>query len=109
MYYIKVMDDKYLKTLGENIKLLRTVNKLTLNELAAIINVSNVAIHKWEQGLADPTSQNIVKLANTFNITTDELLGVNNLKPFNFEKINRHFTNTTITEKDNKILITIEK
>ena len=40
------MDNKYLKTLGENIKLLRTVNKLTLNELAAIINVSNVAINK---------------------------------------------------------------
>ena len=98
------MDNKYLKTLGENIKLLRTVNKLTLNELATIINVSNVAIHKWEQGLADPTSQNIVKLANTFNITTDELLGVNS-----FEKVNRHFTNTTITEKDNKIFITIEK
>ncbi len=103
------MNDNYLKKLGNNIKALRIANKLTLNELANIIDVSNVAIHKWEQGLTDPTSQNIVKLANTFNITSDELLGINNLKPFTFDKIDRHFKNTIITEKDNKIFITIEK
>ena len=44
-------------------------------QLAKKLNVSQKAIDFWEKGINEPKASNIKKLADYFQISTDELLG----------------------------------
>ncbi|HEL2504959.1 TPA: helix-turn-helix domain-containing protein [Streptococcus suis] len=57
------------------LKELRKEKKLTQTELASKLNISQKSYSNWESGKAEPTLDNIIKLANILNTTTDELLG----------------------------------
>ena len=57
------------------LKTLRKQKKLTQTELADALNISQKSYSNWENGKAEPTLENIVKLANLLDTTTDELLG----------------------------------
>lgn len=64
--------------LSEKIKYLRIENNLSQAQLAIKLNVSQTAVAKWERGASEATENNIVKIANFFNVTTDYLLGLEN-------------------------------
>lgn len=57
------------------LKELRKEKKLTQTELATKLNISQKSYSNWESGKAEPTLDNIIKLANILDTTTDELLG----------------------------------
>lgn len=57
-----------------NLKTLRKEKKLSQPELAKAINVSKGMISFWENGIYEPTASNIIKIAEFFGITIDELL-----------------------------------
>lgn len=57
------------------LKELRIEKKLTQTELASKLNISQKSYSNWESGKAEPTLDNIIKLANILDTTTDELLG----------------------------------
>ncbi len=57
------------------IRELREENRLSLKELGDKIGSSDAAICKWENGITEPKSAYILKLANFFNVSTDYLLG----------------------------------
>lgn len=57
------------------LKELRKEKKLTQTELATKLNISQKSYSNWESGNAEPTLDNIIKLANILDTTTDELLG----------------------------------
>ena len=57
------------------LKELRKQKKLTQTELASKLNISQKSYSNWESGKAEPTLDNIIKLANILDTTTDELLG----------------------------------
>ena len=57
------------------LKELRKEKKLTQTELASKLNISQTSYSNWESGKAEPTLDNIIKLANILDTTTDELLG----------------------------------
>lgn len=57
------------------LKELRKEKKLTQTELASKLNISQKSYSNWESGKAEPTLDNIIKLANILDTTTDELLG----------------------------------
>lgn len=57
------------------LKKLRKEKKLTQTELASKLNISQKSYSNWESGKAEPTLDNIIKLANILDTTTDELLG----------------------------------
>jgi hypothetical protein len=98
-----------LEKIGFNIKQLRKINKLSQTELGKLINVSSVAISTWEKGKADPSSTNIIALANVFNVSTDEILNFKNsniIKKFFSEK---HFNNCVIIEDENMLQFTLKK
>jgi len=59
---------------GEFIYSLRAKAKLSQNELANMLNVTNKAVSKWETGKSKPAIAQIKKLASIFNITVEELL-----------------------------------
>lgn len=57
-----------------NLKALRKEKKLSQPELAKAINVSKGVISFWENDIYEPTASNIIKIAQFFNVTIDELL-----------------------------------
>lgn len=67
---------KELFCLGEKIKYLRESAGLTQAELARILGLSRSGVNAWEMGLSIPSTQYIVELAKTFNVSADYLLGI---------------------------------
>ena len=61
-------------TLGEKIYELRTQHNLSQGDLANELNVSRQSISKWENGNSTPDLEKIVKLAEIFNVSLDELI-----------------------------------
>lgn len=62
---------------GKIIKKLRRERDMTQEHLAEILSISPQAISRWETDLAMPDISLIAPLCNLFNITSDELLGIN--------------------------------
>ncbi len=61
-------------TLGEKIYELRTQHNLSQGDLANKLDVSRQSISKWENGNSTPDLEKIVKLAEIFNVSLDELI-----------------------------------
>lgn len=66
-------------TLGKKIYKLRKENGLSQEQLAEKLDVSRQAISKWETGV-NPDINNIIKLSEFFDCSTDYLLGKDDLK-----------------------------
>ncbi len=60
--------------LSEKIRLLRMKKGLSQEELAEQIGVSRQSVSKWESGQTSPEISKLMKMANVFEISTDELL-----------------------------------
>lgn len=61
---------------GKTIKNLRRKHDMTQERLAEILSISPQAISRWETDMAMPDISLIATLCNLFNITSDELLGI---------------------------------
>ena len=62
---------------GENIDKLRKESNLSIRELAEILGFTTPqAIYKWIHGMNLPTIDNMVILAEMFNVTVDEIIAV---------------------------------
>ncbi len=59
---------------GNKIKQLRNKNRLTQAELGKKLGVTYQAISNWENGRNTPDLQILIKIAEVFNISVDELL-----------------------------------
>lgn len=62
------------KSLGEVLKQHREECKMTQEFVAEAIGVSRQAVSKWENGTSDPSTSNLIALANLFQISVQELL-----------------------------------
>jgi transcriptional regulator with XRE-family HTH domain len=62
--------------LNENLRKLRKEKGLTQEQLALHLSVSPQAISRWENGMNCPDVSLLPVLANYYNVTTDQLLGV---------------------------------
>ena len=60
--------------IGENVKRLRLAKGITQEQLAEVLNVSSVAVSKWERGETMPDIALLPKLAFYFQTTIDELM-----------------------------------
>ena len=69
-----------MKNFGNRIKVLRRKMNLTQEELSERLNVSFQTVSKWETNASLPDITMFPILANFFNVTTDELLGVDLVK-----------------------------
>lgn len=61
-------------TLSEKIAALRAERKLSQGDLAEKLDVSRQSVSKWETGQAVPELDKIIKLADLFGVTVDELV-----------------------------------
>lgn len=59
---------------GNNIQQLRKEKGMSQEQLAAELAVSRQAISKWELGESMPDTENLIKLANLFEVTLDDMV-----------------------------------
>ncbi|RDU23228.1 helix-turn-helix domain-containing protein [Anaerosacchariphilus polymeriproducens] len=62
------------KSLGKVLKQHREECNMTQEFVAEAIGVSRQAVSKWENGMSDPSTSNLIALAKLFKISTEELL-----------------------------------
>lgn len=62
------------KSLGEVLKQHREECKMTQEFVAESIGVSRQAVSKWENGISDPSTSNLMALAKLFKISVEDLL-----------------------------------
>ena len=58
-----------------NIRFARIESGLSQKEVAITLRVSSPSVSDWESGKKNPTSDNLIKLADLFGVTVDYLLG----------------------------------
>ena len=79
--------------IGENIKRIRRERDLTQEEVAAHLGISFQSISKWERGDGYPDITMLPALANYFEMSVDELLGMSEIeKNDKYDEINRVWT-----------------
>lgn len=61
--------------IGERIQKLRKSAGMSQEQLSEKLGVSRQAVSKWETGESQPELDKVVKLAEIFGVTADELLG----------------------------------
>ena len=71
---------------GNKIKEYRELNKMTQKDIAEILRVEPATISKYEAGTIEPSIESLKRLAETFNITVDEL--IKDEEKFDVSKIN---------------------
>ena len=88
--------------------------QISNKDFAAMVNVSQGNLSDWKNGRSKPNVDAIVKIADTFNVTTDYLLGRNETKKeptilaySGNERINliaKEILKTDLTEEDIKLI-----
>ena len=74
--------------IGKRIASLRKKKGLTQEQLAEKHGYARTTLGKMEAGLRDFKSTEIIALANYFNVSTDYLLGLTDMKANNLEDAN---------------------
>ena len=59
---------------SENLKNLRKVSNIDQSKLAEKLNVSSKTVSHWETGYTEPSINQLITLANIFDVTVDELI-----------------------------------
>lgn len=62
------------KSLGEVLKQHRTGCKMTQEFVAEALGVSRQAVSKWESGASDPSTTNLMALAELYGVAAEDLL-----------------------------------
>lgn len=62
--------------LGDTIKKLRKKQNVSQEELALKMHVVRQTVSKWEKGLSVPDAEEVIRLAEIFQISVSELLGI---------------------------------
>ncbi len=62
------------KSLGEVLKSHRTSCGMTQEFVAEKVGVSRQAVSKWENGSSEPSTSNLIQLANLFGVAPEDLL-----------------------------------
>lgn len=69
------MDDHDPQTLGKNIARLRRRKHWTQRQLADLLHTDHSMVTRWEKGKAVPRLATLERLAEVFEVSTDELSG----------------------------------
>ncbi len=61
---------------GKRFKKYRLENNLTQMEVAKMIGIDQTNISSWENDKTRPEYENLIKLSKIYDVTIDELLGI---------------------------------
>lgn len=65
---------EFKKSLGEILKHHRTSAKMTQEFVAEAVGVSRQAVSKWENGISDPSTSNLLIIADLYGVSIEDLL-----------------------------------
>lgn len=77
--------------LGQRINELRTAFGWSQVELAKRLNISKQTVSNWENENIQPSIEMLVRLSGLFNVTTDYLLGLDQIPRLNIEGLPTSF------------------
>ena len=60
-----------------NLKKIRKEQKLTQSEVAKKLNIDYTTLGRYENGISEPNITTLIKLADIYHTTTDNILGHN--------------------------------
>lgn len=87
----------------DRLKSLRLEKKFSQIELSKKLNISNVTLSQYENGIRKPDLDTLTNLSNYFNVTTDYLLGKSDIKnPYTENKTESEKVNTIAAHLDSK-------
>jgi len=66
--------------IGEKLKELRHSSGVTQDRLAEVLGVSSQSVSRWELGICYPDLELLPVIANYFDITLDDLVGMNKIR-----------------------------
>lgn len=90
--------------LGKILRDLREKHNYTQRELAKALNITPACLSKYETGRSTPSPDMPIKIADTFNVSVDYLLGRNSLQ-FDYKMLNEKFyKNITVFDAINSIV-----
>ena len=84
------------------LKELRTEKNIKQEELAKIIDVQNYTIGNWERERSQPSIDDLIKLANFFEVSVDYLIGRS-------DDIGIINTNANLTPFENNLLAVVSR
>lgn len=86
--------------IAERILELRTQQNLTQENLAEICNVSRQAVTKWENNEGIPKIDNLIELADIFNVSLDYLLRGKEIVAEHQERLNKKEIDKTLNQDE---------
>ena len=75
-YSIAIIDMRGKKMLNQRIRILRQARGLSQVELARILGVTKQSVSNWENDNIQPSIEMLKKIAQTFGVSADYLLGL---------------------------------
>lgn len=75
MGFGKLFMEMMLMELNEKLQNLRKENHLSQEKIAELVGVSRQSVSKWEVGLSKPDTNNLIRLADIYGVSLDELIG----------------------------------
>ena len=59
---------------SKKLQKLRKQNNLTQEAFGALLGLSPQAVSKWENGMSDPSTSNLLALAKLYEVSVEEIL-----------------------------------
>lgn len=69
----------YMSTVADNIRELRLSRGLTQDAFAEKCGLSRSTVARYESGAVDPSAEALQRIATTFGVSSDRLLGIENI------------------------------
>lgn len=87
MFGYKVnMKENTENIIGENIRNLRMQKEIKQNTLALELNIGRQSVSAYERGVTLPDIYLLIRIADYFDVTLDELTGRRKLRPHKFSR-----------------------
>ncbi len=95
--------------INEKIKELREEKNLSQYKISSLLEIQRYTYANWEQGRSEPSSEQLIKLADFFNVSIDYLVGreddyvkpqVESTLSYREQKLLRAFSQLDDDEKD---------
>ena len=75
---------------GNRVKTLRTSLGLNQVEFGKKLNVTKQSVSNWENGNIQPSIDMLVKIAKTYSVSTDYLLGLDDVRSLDVKGLSDH-------------------